>query len=201
MLGALNRARRRRGFTLVELVIGILIAGILLTIGVPMMQDYILMQRLKGINAQIVTDLQYARGEAAARNEYVHMRFLANDAISCYVIYTTSTDEATRAARCDCRTSSESVCAVGANAIRTQRMPAGDGVRTRTPAEQVTVFAFDHVSGGIRSVASDFFGTPISPFVVEAYIDNTRVLRNTVGESGRVAVCAPSSTAVGAVAC
>lgn len=201
MLGALIRLRHRRGVTLVELLIGILIAGILLTIGVPMMQDYILMQRLKGINAQIVTDLQYARGEAAARNEYVHMRFLANDATSCYVIYTTSTELATRAARCDCRTGSESVCAAGATPIRTQRMPSGDGVRTRTPEGQVTVFAFDHVSGGIRSVASDFFGGPVDQFVVESYIDDSRVLRNTVGESGRVSVCAPSSTAVGAAAC
>jgi type IV fimbrial biogenesis protein FimT len=201
MLGALRQ--RSSGLTLVELLVTIIVAGVLLTIALPSLRGFILLQRLKSINSQIVTDLQYARAEAAARNEFVHMRFLSNAGLSCYVIYTTSEDLATRAARCDCRTSETSTCAAGANAIRTQRMPAADSVKLRTPAEQVTVFAFDHVSGGIRSVASDLFGVPIERFVVEAYLttDSTLTLRNAVAESGRVAVCAPSGLAVGAAAC
>lgn len=199
MLGPLKRPPR--GLTLIELLIAIGVAGVLLAIGVPLMQDLIQMQRLRGVNAQLVTDLQYARAEAPARNQFVTVRVLSNESFSCYVIYTTVQTPELRANRCDCLASAESTCEEGAVPLRTVRLPAGDDVRLRLPEGQGFAFAYDHVAGGIMRVARDRYGAPLGLFRVEAYLDGSRVLRNDVGLSGRVAVCAPASTTVGAPAC
>ncbi|GAB4036673.1 MAG: hypothetical protein Fur0014_03530 [Rubrivivax sp.] len=191
------RPRRARGLTVTELMVTIVVAALLLTLAVPSLRDFILMQRLRSINAQLVTDLQYARSEAAARNQYVRLEFRMNDARSCYVIYVSGLN----ANRCECLSAEGSVCAAGATALRTVRLPASDGVRLRLPNRQAAGFAFDHISGGIVSTPSDLGSEPLSKWSVEAYLDSTRVLRNVINQSGRVSVCAPSSTTVGAPAC
>lgn len=206
MLGALSRTGRRwparsRGLTLVELLVVMVVAAILLIIAVPSAQDFILMQRLRGINAQLVTDLQYARSEAPLRNQNVSLYFQSNASRSCYVIYTSTQTPALQANRCECLNSAESVCGNGAKALRTVRLPASDGVRLRLPAGQGFGFAYDHIAGGIVAIGRDIYGNPLGSFRVESYIDDTRVLRNDIGQAGRVTVCAPSSTTVGAPPC
>lgn len=200
MLGTLKR-HRARGLTLVELLVAMVVAAILLVVAVPAMQDFILMQRLRGINAQLVTDLQYARSEAPQRNQYVSLYFQSNADRSCYVIYTSTQTAALRANRCECLNSAESVCGNGAAALRTVRLPASDRVRLRLPAGQAFGFAYDHIAGGIVTTGRDIYGNPLGAFWVESFIDDTRVLRNAISQSGRVTVCAPSSTTVGAAAC
>ncbi len=201
MLRPLKRLRAARGLTLTELLVTIAIAGILLAVAVPRMQDFIAMQRLRSINAQLVTDLQYARAEAPARNQYVSVRFLTNEVRSCYVIYTTTQSVALRANRCDCLASAESSCEPGAEALRTVRLPVGDGVGLRLPEGQGFGFAYDHIAGGIVRIARDRYGQPLGLFRVESFLDDSRVLRNDIGQSGRVEVCAPASLTVGATEC
>lgn len=202
MLGALKPRRRapgRRGFTLIELLIAIAVVAIIATLAGPSFYDFILVQRLKSVNAQLVTDLQFARAEAAARNQLVLMRIASNESLSCYVIYIRLTPAAR--VHCDCRTAAESTCPEGARALRTVRLPAGDRVALRLPSGQSAAFGFDHVSGGIRTVASDFDNQPFNLYRIESAVDSTRVLRNDIGGSGRVHVCAPGNLNVGAPAC
>lgn len=201
MFCPLTRRRAARGLTLTELLVAVAIAGTLLAIAVPRMQDFISMQRLRGVNAQLVTDLQYARAEAPGRNQFVTMRFLSNELFSCYVIYTTVQSTALRANRCECLTSATSTCEEGAVALRTVRVPAGDGVRLRLPEGQGFGFAYDHIAGGIVRIAKDRYGQPLGEFRVESLLDDSRVLRNVIGQSGRVEVCAPASLTVGATEC
>jgi type IV fimbrial biogenesis protein FimT len=201
MLGALNRRRRRaRGVTLVELVIAILIVGALAAIGAPMLQDYILLQRLKGINAQLVTDMQYARGEAAARNQFARVDFEVDSSapLTCYAIFTADNNDD----RCDCSEAPDSECTGSARVIRTVRIDAHQGVRLRISRRgQGWGFAYDHVAGGIWSTPSDDPSEPLTLFRVESLIDSTRILRNDINQAGRIAVCAPSSLTVGAPSC
>jgi Tfp pilus assembly protein FimT len=58
---------RRFGFTWIESIVAIEIAGVRLTIAAPPCGDIILVQRLRSVPAQFVTDMPRARSEAASR--------------------------------------------------------------------------------------------------------------------------------------
>ncbi|MDH4051666.1 MAG: GspH/FimT family pseudopilin [Rubrivivax sp.] len=200
MLGALNTsgvARRARGLTLIELLVVIGVAGVLLALGAPSLRDFILVQRLKSVNAQLVTDLAFARSEAVARGQFMRLVFRSNDSMTCYAIFTSPVN----ATRCDCLLGVGSACSGDMREVRTVQLPLSDAVQLRPPAGQQNAFAFDHVSGGIMTIPSDFPSTPMNLFQTLASIDTDRVLRTSVGRTGRVTVCAPSSTSVGAPAC
>lgn len=192
------------GFTLAELLIVIAVAAVLLTVGVPGFRDFILLQRLKGINAQLVTDLQFARSEAASRNQWARMSFRSNTAMSCYTVYTTPPPDRADKPRCNCLLGSGAACAAPLVEVRTVQVPRSDGVRIEVIRDNENIefaFAFDHVSGGIYAIPTDDQPVEINSFKVRSLIDNDLILLNEVGRAGRVNVCAPASTRVGAAAC
>lgn len=193
---------RQRAFTLIELMVAIAVAAILVALAAPALRDFILMQRLKAINAQLVTDLQFARSEAAARNEYVRINFRirsSGDAMmTCYSIYTSPLGNNTR---CDCRLGVGQACAAPQREIRTVQFPNDGKVLVRPVVGQDTAIAFDHVSGGLFTAPADVDPSPAESFSIHAYIDDSRVLRTVLNRSGRPSVCAPSSASVGAPPC
>lgn len=200
MLGTLIPRRVQRGFTIVEVVVVILVVGVLAAVGAPMLQDFILMQRLRGINAQLVTDMQYARAEAAARNQFarVDFQFPEDGSLTCYAIYTSDANDE----RCECQEAADSACSGSARIIRTVRVDADLGVKLRiTRRGQPWGFAYDHVAGGIWTTPSDDPSEPMALFRVEALIDSTRIMRNDINQAGRISVCAPASTTVGVASC
>jgi type IV fimbrial biogenesis protein FimT len=199
MLGVSGH-RRNRGLSLTELLIGLAVVAMLVAFAAPSLADFVRMQRLRAINAEMVNDLQFARSEATARNQYVHVRFRPDGTgMTCYAIYLTPVDQ--NRVRCDCRTTPEPTCGAGATPLRTVRVPASLGVSFSTPNEQGFGFAFDHISGGIVSVAVDFNPPVAAMWTVDTKLDNERVLRNNVCPSGRVRTCAPGSSSVGAAEC
>jgi type IV fimbrial biogenesis protein FimT len=194
--------RAARGFTLTELLIVIAVAAVLLTVGVPGFRDFILMQRLKGVNAQLVTDLQFARSEAAARNQWARVAFRTSDTMTCYAIYTTATQADN--SRCDCLLGAGAACSGTQVEVRTVQVPRSDGVQLEVFRDNLnleTAFAFDHITGRIASVPTDRPSGALLSFKIRASIDSSRTLQTEVGQAGRVTVCATSSTAVGAPAC
>ena len=66
---------RRTGFSLIEALVAVAVLGILLALVGPSFKDYLLVQRLKSINAQLVTDLNFARSEAVTRNNFARVVF------------------------------------------------------------------------------------------------------------------------------
>jgi len=59
---------RGAGFTLIELITTVFIAGILLSIGTPYFSSFILGQRIRTAAADLASSLVYARSEAVKRN-------------------------------------------------------------------------------------------------------------------------------------
>lgn len=192
----------RRGFTLVELMIAIAVIAILLMLAAPSFVDYMRVQRLKGVNAQLVTDLQYARTEAASRNGdvYIHFKTLADDAsMSCYTIYmiTNADWELT----CDCTQAPGASCTDAHTVeIRTVQVPVGTGVRLTLPENQPASFGFIAETGALR-VDHRLVAVRLEEVQVFASIDDARSLRTTVGRSGRPTVCSPGGGVNGVASC
>jgi prepilin-type N-terminal cleavage/methylation domain-containing protein len=189
-----------RGFTLIELLIAIVVVAVVLTIVAPSFHDFIVTQRLKAVNQQLVTDLQLARTEAVGRNARLRVAFGGDAGVTCYTLYTTTNGNATR---CDCTLGVGAACsATGGTGteVRTVQVERSLSVWIETPADVDPAFAFDPVTGGIVAVLSDTFVGPPNPFVIYTKASASRWLRTTVGTTGRPTVCGSSGN-LGVASC
>lgn len=187
--------RQQYAFTIIELMVVVAVLAVLALIAAPSLKDFMLVQRLKGINAQLVTDMQFARSEAVSRNSLLRVSFRSNATMTCYSLYTAINNSV----RCDCQLGAGSACGSNASEVRTVQIPLSQSVKVM-PAGSSSGFAFDHVTGAIYSIPTDKFSAPISSFVINTSIDSARTLSTTVGQSGRTTVCA-STTNLGAPQC
>jgi len=85
---------RPRGLTLIELVIGLGICAVLMSLAVPSFGQYLQRQRLKAAAQGLELDLREARFEAARRGSAIYLSFQGG-ADWCYALSTS--------ADCDCR--------------------------------------------------------------------------------------------------
>jgi type IV fimbrial biogenesis protein FimT len=195
MLGALTM--KPRGFTLIELMITLSVLGVLVAIAGPSMYDFVLTQRLRSINAQLVTDLQFARSEAATHNRFAYVRFNeVAGSVSCYVVYTGPLQ-----AGCNCTRTP--VCGETSTLLRTVALRADSKLRLRhVNGAGDEIASFDPKNGSMNVLSADTLIPQPVPFSIEAAIDSARTLRTVVTPAGRPAVCAPSGSSLsGATAC
>lgn len=196
----MNRRTPLRGFTLIELMIVVAVVAVILTLAAPSFRDMILMQRLKGINAQLVSDLAFARGEAISRGSFVRVRFQATSGMSCYSIV--ARPDIGELPQCDCTAAPGARCTdLSTKEIRTVQYPTSDSVTVATPPGWRTYYTIDPRTGGIALPPTDSDSAPTAVFPVDAYIDTVRTLRNSVGLSGRIKVCSPAGSNTGAEGC
>lgn len=189
-------ARAGGGFTLSELLVTLAIVAIVVAFAGPAMHDFIMIQRLKGVNGELVTDLQFARNEAVTRGKQVHMALHAGgtSSASCYTIYTHLNNAANA---CDCTQPAGLRCPAGlAKELKTVEVPLSTTVQFGVMSGQVTYFYFEPVTGGIAVVSGDSPLAGPNQFVIYTLIDETKKLTTTVGTSGRPTVCQPSTSRV-----
>ncbi len=186
--------RRLNGITLIELLVVLAVMAVVVTLTAPSFKRFTESQRVSSVNAQLVTDMQFARAEAAARGERVRVTFRTDDAtLSCYSIYTY--DDYRLA--CDCRNADP--CAGRSPAykeIKTSRFYMDRGVIAypERTAQRPVEFAFEPLAGGLYTIPRDEAWDPLQSFTVRTYIDPQRALRTVISLSGRPTVCAPAGS-------
>ena len=202
----MNRRSSRKAlaaaFTLIELMIVVAVIAVILVLAAPSFRDMILMQRLRGINAQVVADVAYARTEAISRGTFVQVRFQSttgSTGMSCYIIYSRINSLDTQ--KCDCTAAAGSRCGNNAVEVRTAQMPISDSVIVAPQTAGLDFYTIDPRTGGLLLPMDDEEVNPTGPFPIRVYIDTSREFVDVVGPSGRVKVCAPTLSTVGAEPC
>ena len=191
--------RRSAGLTLLELLIGLAVVSLLISLAAPSFSRMIAMQRVRSINAALVTDLQFARAEAISRNDFVRVRFdKSGSTVTCYVIMTGD------ASACDCRnTPGVNVCSGPANKeLRTVQVERSLGITLGVPDAQLwSRLAFDPATGRLLVAAADVYELPGVPFVVEVKSALVGGFEDSLLATGRPSVCTPSGQIPGVSSC
>jgi type IV fimbrial biogenesis protein FimT len=115
-----------RGLSLIESLMAVAIAAVATGATLPGFRDALELRRLEAAAAQLQTDLQLARSEAAARNRSLRISYGQLAETSCYVVHTGP------AGACTCVSGAAPVCTGAAEAMRSVHFPASDGVRLRS---------------------------------------------------------------------
>lgn len=161
-LNIANLRKQSLGFSLVELMIGIAVLAILLSIAVPSFRTMIINSQVRNAAESIANGLQKARAEAVARNTNVTFVLAAGTNTSWTV------NQVAPATVIESRDSGEG----SANVTRTE-VPAGE-----------TTVTFSNLGRVIDA-------TPITQINLTA-TDSTKSLRVTIGAGGNVRMCDPS---------
>ena len=197
--------RTRRGFTLIELMSVVALVSVIIALAAPSLSRMIEMQRLRGVQAQLVTDLQFARSEAVSRNIVLRVDFRNTSDFSCYTLFTVPAMPGAPAP-CDCRQGAGNACASlpTHTEVRTVRVPVTTGVTVmalQPPDQCQPTFGYDPTTGGLMSIPTPRGPVPIDDFRIDVYLDNARKLRTTIEASGRPSVCAPTGSTLSEAAC
>jgi type IV fimbrial biogenesis protein FimT len=188
--------RHQRALTLIELMVVVVVLALLALVAVPAFNDFILVQRLKGIGAQLTSDLQYGRSEAVSRSIAMRFVFRQDDQRTCYTLFTVRPG-AILGVRCDCLDGVGSACSSpDAVEVRTVVIPRSSGV-TVLSTDEDPAFAIDHVNGNLLTIP---MLEPMAAFTIETSIDDARKLRTVIGPTGRVTVCSAAGS-LGAASC
>jgi prepilin-type N-terminal cleavage/methylation domain-containing protein len=212
-----------RGFTLIELLIVLAISAVVLVLAAPSFRSLLDTQRLRGVSNQFSTDLQFARTEAASRQEVVNITFkgLANNSqLTCYTIATCGTVDAADCT-CDCTLAAGSRCVAPQREIRTVQLAKSGrialaSVKLTGATYTANRISIDPATGGMKAYFLPLINLTIPPptseFWVQAAIVGTPVtagnwattwpaLQTQVSGLGRPSVCSPGGKISGPPSC
>jgi type IV fimbrial biogenesis protein FimT len=170
-----------RGFTLVELMMVVAVAGIVMTAATPSLNGWVEQQRLSNIAGDLARDLRQARSEAVMRNENVRFTLQHDGGNVCYLLHTGDAGE------CRCDAAGPARCDGTAQAIKQVQLDAQQGFALQSTSPTV-VFSPAH-------------GT-VSPTATLRLQDRRgRTVQHVVNVMGRVRSCAPQAAVSGYTAC
>lgn len=141
------RTHQRRGFTLIELMVGLVIFAVLAAIAVPSMTEMIARKRVEGAVDELLVDFRQAKTSQMTINLPVIIKFNANASMTCYTIF-----EKVGAPQCDCRnTDPTPVCSseffVAPREFKTARYPSSTGITVAPEANSLNRIQLDNITG------------------------------------------------------
>jgi type IV fimbrial biogenesis protein FimT len=196
--------RSCRGITLIELMVALAVLGVLLMLAAPTMRDFISTQRHKAVHAEMASDLQFARGEAVARADWLFLQFgkRANGS-TCYTLFTctAATAGANNPVGCECDCAALP-CAGATQELRTVVVDIARDLTVQpvAPGAMSVRLRFDPRTGGLRVIGSNVAGAalPTDDIDIETLeTHRSRALRARVSGAGRVSLCAPGGVVSG----
>lgn len=202
-----RQARAARGLTIIEMMVVVVVVGVLLTLAVPSMREFLARQRVAAITAELVTDLQFARSEAVARNRDVYVTFnngqlAGSPRMSCYTIHTLGT-----VGICDCLKPPGTACDVATDLIEIKTVQVLDDttVALQHPAWPDDQLGFSSAKGlafwsGHLTTDANYVGNWQDYRIgVESTLSGK--LRTSAGITGRPQVCTPDGSFGGVRQC
>lgn len=212
---------RRSGFTLIELMIVLAVLAVLLFVVAPSFREMMDVQRVRGVSDQFVTDVQFARTEAASRQEVVGITFKPPAAANtCYIVHTCGSSTAANC-KCDCNAAAGSRCPDPAlvadppREIKTVQhadtkvrlvpvLNNGNPVNPLAPSP--TSITFDPATGAMTAyyptgvvVGPRPIGGAFWSRVGSTTVGSTVIVRNVVSTSGRPTTCKPAGSSINGV--
>jgi type IV fimbrial biogenesis protein FimT len=188
--------RPQRGFSLIELMIGIAIVGLLLMVAIPEFSTFLQNAQIRNGADRVLQGLNLARAEAIRRNASVRFQFVTNLTSSCAL----SSASLTWVVSLDDPTTGTNKCAETPSESTTprivQKQSAAEGaanvVVATTGGSSVTFTGLGRVSGsGITQVdLSNSKGTCV-------HVDSSgtmRCLRVLLTSGGQAKLCDPKVT-------
>jgi type IV fimbrial biogenesis protein FimT len=193
---------RPRGFTIIELMVGIALLALLLTLAMPSFTAMLQNARLRGVAESILAGVQAARSEALRRNQTVEFMLTASavDDPDAYAALTANTTGPGWAVR-----------ALDAAAAPIAFVEGRSGVEGGSSADPATQYARISVSNlpatntlrfdalgrtNVGAANTEFNVTPADVNACKANGGDMRCLRVVVSPGGRVRMCDPSVDAV-----
>jgi type IV fimbrial biogenesis protein FimT len=176
-----STARLQRGVSLIESMTVVTIASLAIGTTVPGVSSLRQRAELAGAAAQLETDVQFARGHAAALNRSVRLTLSEAAGATCYIVHTGSAGD------CSCVTSGPAVCRGDAESLRAVSFAAQSPVQVRSGNRSIV---FEPSRGTV---------TPTATLRVEGR--DGRALHLVVNLMGRVRTCSPAGSVAGERSC
>lgn len=180
---------RQRGFTIIEAVITITVAGLLVAAALPSAGAWIRNSRIRTAAESISNGLQQARNEAVRRNQSVSFHLVSDaDPVSLSDACALSS---TSAGWVVSLSSPAGRCATDRNAFVAVR-PAGDG------ASGLSVAALDSAAGAATTVTFNGFGQISNASAISCVkvrnttANDSRPLLIAVNPGGQIRMCDPA---------
>jgi len=198
MLAQVSAAiRPRRGVTLVELLVVLVVLGVLLSLALPSLADLLNRRRVQMLADQLTTDFAYARSESGIALESVSLRFLNDASQSCYSLLYFGT-----VGGCDCTRGAGNACinVIGPGytnfkEIRTTQVLRTSGVTLETSGRWDPRFP-----NRVRFLYPQMTHT-VPDFAVTVIGDRGFTLKVQLNAMGRASQCTPDGSMPGVPAC
>jgi type IV fimbrial biogenesis protein FimT len=195
-----------RAFTLIEMMVVIALMGVIILLVAPNMTEVIGMRRLRAINDQLATDIQYMRSEAVSRNQFMGfvVRNISTEPMSCYAIFSNADDPlligALDKTLCNCTNALGSACTGNHRELRSVQIPRDLSIELRWPTGQSDGMALSPINGALRPIGTTL-GVQDYEYCIEVRRSPRGRLRTSIGASGRPSVCSPDGSVPGVPVC